>query len=98
MLRLLKSIEVYDSVIVVMDQFNEKGTLLPTTTAASASQTAQLFFDKVWEYYDLPIKIVSDRDSTFTSKFWKILWSLLGIELAMSIAYPSNKWSNQKVK
>jgi Chromo (CHRromatin Organisation MOdifier) domain len=31
--------------------------------------------------------IVSDRDSRFTSKFWKTLWELLGTRLALSTAF-----------
>ena len=35
----------------------------------------------------MPASIVSDRDPTFTSQFWKELMQLQGIELAMSSAY-----------
>ena len=41
----------------------------------------------MWKYHGLPIKIISDRDSKFTSKFWSTLWSLLGTQLATSTAY-----------
>ena len=35
----------------------------------------------------LPLSIVSDRDTRFTSKFWQALCALLGIKLRMSTAY-----------
>jgi hypothetical protein len=35
----------------------------------------------------MPTTIVSDRDPTFTSSFWRELFNLQGISLAFSSAY-----------
>ena len=72
--------------MVVVDQLNKRAHFIPTTTKASAAQPAKLFFDMVWKYHGLPVKIISDRDSKFTFKFWSTSWKLLGTELAMSTA------------
>jgi len=82
-----KSVGGYDAILVVVDQLTKRGHFIPTVTTASAASTAQLFFDQVWKYHGLPVKIISDRDSKFTSKFWSTLWKLLGTKLAMSTAY-----------
>ena len=37
--------------------------------------------------HGVPISIISDRDSRFTSRFWKSLQKSLGTRLDMSIAY-----------
>jgi cytochrome c biogenesis factor len=37
--------------------------------------------------HGVPKSIVSDRDTRFTSNFWKALWTLLGTKLKMSTAY-----------
>ncbi|GJR74457.1 reverse transcriptase domain-containing protein [Tanacetum coccineum] len=37
--------------------------------------------------HGVPISIISDRDSHFTSRFWKSLQSALGTQLDMSTAY-----------
>ncbi|GJZ34790.1 putative reverse transcriptase domain-containing protein [Tanacetum coccineum] len=37
--------------------------------------------------YGVPISIISDRDSHFTSRFWKSLQSALGTQLDMSTTY-----------
>jgi hypothetical protein len=59
---------------------------IPTTTTATAEETARLFFDHVFRLHGLPREIVSDRDSLFTSQFWQALWVLVGTKLAMSTA------------
>ena len=82
-----KSVGGYDAIMVVVDQLTKRAHFIPTVTTASAASTAQLFFDEIWKYHGLPVKIISDRDSKFTSKFWSTLWKLLGTELAMSTAY-----------
>ncbi|GKF08284.1 reverse transcriptase domain-containing protein [Tanacetum coccineum] len=36
---------------------------------------------------EVPLSIISDRDSRFTSRFWQLLQRALGTQLDMSIAY-----------
>lgn len=45
----------------------------------SASDVAYLFFRDVVRLHGVLKKIVSDGDAKFTSKFWKELFSCLGI-------------------
>ncbi|GKF64329.1 reverse transcriptase domain-containing protein, partial [Tanacetum coccineum] len=37
--------------------------------------------------YGMPISIISDHDSHFTSRFWRLLQSALGTHLDMSTSY-----------
>jgi transposase InsO family protein len=48
---------------------------------------AELMFEHVYKLHGLPRSIVSDRDSLFTSVFWKRLHELIGVKLRMSSAY-----------
>ncbi|GKC79649.1 putative reverse transcriptase domain-containing protein [Tanacetum coccineum] len=46
--------------------------------------------DTIWEVvsrHEVPVLIISDRDSKFTSHFWKSLNEALGTQLDMSTAY-----------
>ena len=52
-----------------------------------AEGVAELFVQRVFRYYRLPQKIISDRDPRFTSKFARKLCHLLGIKQNVSTAY-----------
>ena len=56
------------------------------STTATAPDVARLFFDTVVRHYGLPAVIISDRDTRFTSHFWRALFKLAGTQLAMSTA------------
>lgn len=48
---------------------------------------ALLFIKHVFKLHELPQSIVSDKNRTLTSTFWKELFSAQGVQLAFSIAY-----------
>ena len=50
-------------------------------------KSAQLYQDRVFALHGIPDDIVSDRDSKFTSAFWKNLQQLLGTNLNSSTAF-----------
>ena len=76
-----------DAIMVVVDYFTKMGHFIPSSTKATAKQTARLFFDEVCRLHGLPLKIVSDRDSKFTSEFWQSLKQHWGTEVAMSTTF-----------
>ena len=41
----------------------------------------------IFIYHGLPHKIISDRDSKFTSNFWRAVFQAIGTKLAFSTAY-----------
>ena len=45
---------------------------------------ARLYLKEIVSRHGVPISIISDRDSRFTSNFWKSLQTALGIDLDMS--------------
>nr|GFA67271.1 reverse transcriptase domain-containing protein [Tanacetum cinerariifolium] len=47
----------------------------------------QLYLKEVVCRHGVPISIISDRDSKFTSRFWRSLQEALGMRLDMSTAY-----------
>jgi hypothetical protein len=48
---------------------------------------AQLFLKKVWKQHGIPQVVVLDRGPQFITGFMHELYQLLGIKLAMSMAY-----------
>ncbi|GJQ97427.1 hypothetical protein Tco_0979034 [Tanacetum coccineum] len=47
----------------------------------------RLYIKEIVSRHEVPISIISDRDSHFTSRFWKSLKNALGTQLDMSTAY-----------
>ncbi|GKB86229.1 putative reverse transcriptase domain-containing protein [Tanacetum coccineum] len=48
---------------------------------------ARLYLNEIVTRHGVPISIISDRDSHFTSRFWQLMQEALGTRLDMSMAY-----------
>ena len=77
----------FDCILVVVDRLTKMAHFLPTVTEVTAQGTANLFFSNIFRHHGLPKSLVTDRDSRFTSNFWRALFKACGTELAMSTAY-----------
>jgi hypothetical protein len=77
----------FDMVCVVIDHLTSMVHLIPTRQTYKAKDIAEMVFEHVYKLHGLPDYIVSDRDSYFTSIFWKELNRLIGVELRLSSAY-----------
>jgi transposase InsO family protein len=77
----------FDMICVVIDQLTSMVHLIPSRQTYRATDIAELMFENVYKLHGLPERIISDRDSLFTSKFWRRLHRLLGTELRMSSAF-----------
>ena len=61
--------------------------LHPTHSIATAVDTARIFMDAVMRLHSLPRVIVSDRDTKFTSDFWREFCRVMATTLAMSSGF-----------
>ena len=77
----------HDAIIVFVDTFTKMVHFVPTTETCSSREYAEHFVAHVYKDHGMPLKIFSDRDPRFLSKFWVEVVRLLGAELAMSTAY-----------
>ena len=77
----------YDMICVIIDILTAMVHLVPTKQTYKAADIAKVIFDCVYKLHGLPERIISDRDSLFTSHFWKRLNALAGIRLHMSSAF-----------
>ena len=60
---------------------------MPTTTTVTTRGVTWLILKEVVRLHGIPESIVSDRDTKFTSIFWKELCRLMGSKLLMSTAF-----------
>jgi hypothetical protein len=61
--------------------------LILVNTKMTASQLSWIHLKKVVRLHGLPVSIVSDQDSKFTSKWWRELHQLMGMKLLMSTSF-----------
>lgn len=77
----------FDMIMVVICLLTAMVHLIPSRSTYTAKQVDELMFEEIYKHHGLPRSIVSDRDSLFTSLFWKHLHRLVGTQLRMSSAY-----------
>lgn len=77
----------FDSILVIVDRLTKWSIFIPTTTRLNSPKLAQLVIDNVISQHGVPVSIVSDRGSKFTSRFWRYVTAKLGIDLRLSTAF-----------
>jgi transposase InsO family protein len=61
--------------------------LVPVHTKMRASELSWIYLREIVRLHRLPSSIISDRDSKFTSRWWKELHKILGSRLLMSTSF-----------
>ncbi|KAK4689460.1 putative transposase, partial [Tremellales sp. Uapishka_1] len=77
----------YNAIVVFVDRLTKMARFLPTTTSLDAQGLAELFLEEVYSRFGLPDRMVTDRGAVFTSRFWRAMTTLLGVESRYSTAY-----------
>nr|GEV30325.1 putative reverse transcriptase domain-containing protein [Tanacetum cinerariifolium] len=77
----------YESIWVIVDQLTKSVHFLPVKMMDSMEKLTQLYLKEIVCRHGVPISIISDRDSKFTSRFWQSHQEALGTRLDMSTAY-----------
>ncbi|KAL5542399.1 hypothetical protein UlMin_010109 [Ulmus minor] len=67
-----KTTNGYDAVWVIVDRLTKSVHFLPIKITYSLEQLADLYVKEIVRLHGVPTSIISDRDSRFTSAFWRI--------------------------
>ena len=77
----------FDMILVVVDRLTKMAHFVPCQSNLDAAGFARLYLCHIYKLHGLPLDIVSDRGSVFTSGFSKALACLLGIKQNLSTAF-----------
>ena len=88
----------HDSVWVVVGRLTKSAHFLPVRTDYSLDKLAELYIKEIVRLHGIPISIISDRDPSFTSRFWGELQEALGTRLNFTIAFhPQTDGQSERV-
>ena len=86
---LLRTKEVNDSIWVIMDRIMKSAHFLLVKTTSTVDILGKIYIWEIVRLHGIPVSIMSDRVSSFTSRLWKILQKALGTQLNFSSVYHS---------
>ena len=76
-----------DSIWVVVDCFMKSAHFIPIKVKDLMDKLARLYFQNIVCLYGLPLAIISDKDSRFTSRFWQSLQKEMGTKLKFNTTF-----------
>ncbi|GJR16997.1 putative reverse transcriptase domain-containing protein [Tanacetum coccineum] len=85
--KLPKTLSGHDTIWVIVDRVTKSAHFIPTRETDSMETLIRLYIKEIVSWHGVPIPIISDRDSHFTSRFWQSLQKALGTQLDMSTSY-----------
>ncbi|GJX51195.1 putative reverse transcriptase domain-containing protein [Tanacetum coccineum] len=85
--KLQKTSTGQDTIWVIVDRLTKSAHFLPMKETDSMEKLMRQYLKEVVLRHGVPVSIISDRDSRFTSHLWKSLNEALGTQLDMSTAY-----------
>nr|GEX79969.1 reverse transcriptase domain-containing protein [Tanacetum cinerariifolium] len=85
--KLPRTLNEHDTIWVILDRLTKSAHFIPTRETDSIETLTRLNIKEIVSCHGVPISIISDHESHFTSKFWQSMKSALGTRLDMSTSY-----------
>ena len=77
----------HDAIWVIVDRLTKSEHFLPIKVMYSLEQLANLYMKEIMKLHGVPMSIILDRDSRFTSTFWRSVQRVMGTKLKFSTAF-----------
>ena len=77
----------HDSIMVVLEKVTKESYFISVKSTYKVDAIAKNFMKEIFRLHGFPKAIISDRDTKFTSIFWKGLSVDLGTNMNFSTAY-----------
>ncbi|GJY28010.1 putative reverse transcriptase domain-containing protein [Tanacetum coccineum] len=72
----------HDTICVIIDRLTKSAHILPMREDYKMDRLARLYLNEIVARHGVPISIISDHDSCFTSRFWQPMQEALGTRCA----------------
>ncbi|GJX32390.1 reverse transcriptase domain-containing protein [Tanacetum coccineum] len=89
--KLPKTAAGFDSIWVIVDRLTKSAHFLPMRETDSTEKLTRLYMKEIVARHGIPVSIISDRDSHFTSRVWQSLHKALDMLRACVIDF-GNGW------
>ena len=76
-----------NSVCVIIDRLTKVAHFIPVKTTFGGAILARIYLKEIVRLHGIPRKIVSDKGTQFTSKFWASLQKAMGTKLDFGTTY-----------
>jgi hypothetical protein len=77
----------YDAIWVIVDRLTKSAHFLPIKETDKMEKLTRFYLKEIVARHGVPLSIISDRDSLFTSRFWQSLQEALGTRVNLSTSY-----------
>jgi transposase InsO family protein len=85
--KLPRTIRQHDSIMVVVDKLTKATHFVPVKTTHTMDNIAEVYMRDIARFHGIPRTIVLDRDTKFTSSFWRVFFKGFGTDLNFIISY-----------
>ena len=82
-----KTLGKFDSIWVIIDRLSKSAHFIPVKMTYNAEKLAKLYISGIVRLHGVPLSIISDRGTQFTSMFWRTMHAELGTRLDLSTAF-----------
>ena len=86
------TVRQHDSIMLVADKLTKESHFISVKSTYKVDSIAKKFMKEIFRLHGFPKEVISDRDTKFTSNFWKGLFAYLGTKLNFSTSYRPNRW------
>nr|KAJ0195479.1 hypothetical protein LSAT_V11C700343970 [Lactuca sativa] len=85
--KLPRSPSGHDAIWMIVDRLTKSAHFLPIKENFKMERLTRIYMQEIVRLHGVPVSIIFDQDSRFTSRFWQSLQKALGTKLDMSTAY-----------
>ena len=70
------TVRQHDSIMIVVDKLTKASHFIPVKSTYKVDSIENIFMKEIFIFHGFPKAIISDRDTKFTSNFWKGLFAI----------------------